>query len=653
MSKFTEVTLPQYPTNLINKDWTQRPVKYYADRLGFIKKVHELEVYDDDVWLVTLPKCGTTWMQELLWLIMNNFDFETAKREHLEVRTPFLEFDYIVHENLATAFGPLDKLIRPRLIKTHLCLPLVPAQIWYKKPKVIYVARNIKDAYVSQYYHTRSLGFNMDKTLDEFVEFNMQGGNLFDPFLHITEFYSLRNEPWLYYTSFECMKQNLRQVITDICKFLNKTITPELMEKMLKHLSFEEMKNNPKTNHIWEFEQVRKKMGLPYEHHNFVRKGQVNGYKKELSKEMVTKLDKWVLENLSKYNLTMEELFLVLEEHSFIYRRRYNCGQIRNIYKKTKDKQTKMYKLIEVKPQRYPTNLLNKDWSKRIIHHREDRLDFLQKVHELEIFDDDVWLVTLPKCGTTWMQELLWLVMNDFDFETALKTDLEFRSPFMEFEYIVNENLETAFKPLEQLSRPRLIKTHLCLPLLPAQIWDKKPKVIYVARNIRDAYVSEYYHTRSLGVSMDKTIDEYINAQMVGPTIQEPFSNLTEFYSLRNESWLYYTSFERMKLDLRQVITEVCNFLNKTITEETMERMLKHLSFEEMKNNPKTNHIWEFQQVRKKLGLPYEHHNFVRKGQVNGYKEELSAEMVDKLDKWVVENLNEYNVTMDELLLLK
>ena len=132
--------------------------------------------------------------------------------------------------------------------------------------------------------------------------------------------------------------------------------------------------------------------------------------------------------------------------------------------------------------------------------------------------------------------------------------------------------------------------------------------MVYVARNIKDAYVSEYYHTRSLGVSMGKTIEQFVTDQMKGPTIQEPFSNLTEFYALRNESWLYYTSFERMKLDLRQVITEVCNFLNKTITEEIMERMLKHLSFTEMKHNKRLQHTWEFEQVRKKLGLPYEHH---------------------------------------------
>lgn len=111
------------------------------------------------------------------------------------------------------------------------------------------------------------MGFNMDKSLEEFMELNIQGGNVNDPFLHLTEFYSLRNEPWLYYTSFERMKYDLRSVITDICQFLNKSITEDIMEKMLKHLSFEEMKINTKTNHIWEFEQVRKKLQLPYENH--------------------------------------------------------------------------------------------------------------------------------------------------------------------------------------------------------------------------------------------------------------------------------------------------------------------------------------------------------------------------------------------------
>lgn len=46
------------------------------------------------------------------------------------------------------------------------------------------------------------------------------------------------------------------------------------------------------------------------------------------------------------------------------------------------------------------------------------------------------------------------------------------------FDYILNKDLSTALKPVKKLERPRLIKSHLPLPLLPAQLWAKKPKVI-------------------------------------------------------------------------------------------------------------------------------------------------------------------------------
>ena len=36
-------------------------------------------VYPDDVWIVTPPKCGTTWMQEIVWHIHTDVDLEKAQ----------------------------------------------------------------------------------------------------------------------------------------------------------------------------------------------------------------------------------------------------------------------------------------------------------------------------------------------------------------------------------------------------------------------------------------------------------------------------------------------------------------------------------------------------------------------------------------------
>ena len=86
-----EIVQPKaFPNNLLQKDWTKRKLSEQCGQ-GLVDKVHDMLVRDDDVWIVTLPKCGTTWMQELLWLVLYDFDFEAARSEHLEVRTPFLE----------------------------------------------------------------------------------------------------------------------------------------------------------------------------------------------------------------------------------------------------------------------------------------------------------------------------------------------------------------------------------------------------------------------------------------------------------------------------------------------------------------------------------------------------------------------------------
>lgn len=182
---------------------------------------------------------------------------------------------------------------------------------------------------------------------------------------------------------------------------------------------------------------------------------------------------------------------------------------------------------------------------------------------------------------------------------------------------------QRALKPVQELPSPRLIKSHLPLALLPVQLWQKKAKVVYVFRNPKDAWVSAYYHGVTIGYNYGLTLEQFFNGCLDGENIKlESIEHAAEFYQLRNEPWVYYTSFERMKLDLRAVIEDLCKFLGKTVTEQQMERLLKHLSFEEMKSksptegeserfcspfifleNPTTNHNWELADVKHENAL--------------------------------------------------
>ena len=56
-----------------------------------LTKIKEMEIYEDDLWTVTFPKCGTTWTQEMLWMLNNNLDYEGSKNKNLDDRFPFIE----------------------------------------------------------------------------------------------------------------------------------------------------------------------------------------------------------------------------------------------------------------------------------------------------------------------------------------------------------------------------------------------------------------------------------------------------------------------------------------------------------------------------------------------------------------------------------
>nr|XP_006814945.1 PREDICTED: sulfotransferase 1A3/1A4-like [Saccoglossus kowalevskii] len=115
----------------------------------------------------------------------------------------------------------------------------------------------------------------------------------------------------------------------------------------------------------------------------------------------------------------------------------------------------------------------------------------LDALKTFEVRDDDVFTVTYPKSGTTWIRHIVSLIYGSTHLEAVDKISLRKRIPMMEY-HPFHENEEPNYKLLEKADSPRLISTHLPVELLPPQILQKKPKIIYVARNPKDAAVS--YH---------------------------------------------------------------------------------------------------------------------------------------------------------------
>jgi len=62
------------------------PVFYQKD----CKNYSHFKIRSDDIFVLSFPKSGTTWTQEMVWLIANDCDFIGAKTL-LRERFPFLE----------------------------------------------------------------------------------------------------------------------------------------------------------------------------------------------------------------------------------------------------------------------------------------------------------------------------------------------------------------------------------------------------------------------------------------------------------------------------------------------------------------------------------------------------------------------------------
>lgn len=55
------------------------------------ERARNVEIYPDDIWLTGYLKTGSTWAQELIWLLNKNLDFDTARNKLISERFPCFE----------------------------------------------------------------------------------------------------------------------------------------------------------------------------------------------------------------------------------------------------------------------------------------------------------------------------------------------------------------------------------------------------------------------------------------------------------------------------------------------------------------------------------------------------------------------------------
>ena len=242
---------------------------------------------------------GTTWLQEIVWLLMNNNDSGEAYQKNVWDRVPLIEQ---VLPDRNPGIDVVENMASPRIFKSHLPPWSLEKQIKESGCKTIYIDRNPKDSLVSYYYFLKMIYpdelTNFPLCFELFRSGNMNLGDWFD---HVIEWSKNRGSDHFLFTNYEDMKSDINLQVDRFAKFLNTRSDREFLDSIIQKTSFKHMKENPKTN----LEDCKLFIG---EGSTFVRKGLVGDWKNYFTVEQNEFMDKVIAQRLTgtglKYRYT-------------------------------------------------------------------------------------------------------------------------------------------------------------------------------------------------------------------------------------------------------------------------------------------------------------------------------------------------------------
>ena len=221
---------------------------------------------------------------------------------------------------------------------------------------------------------------------------------------------------------------------------------------------------------------------------------------------------------------------------------------------------------------------------------------------------DDIVIATYPKCGTTWTQRIVdLLVFQDTTPRALMETSIWLDARFF-------ASLEDDVATLEAQSHRRFIKSHLPFDALP--IYDTV-KYIHVARDGRDAFLSWHNHVRGFTPEAKARIgavvmgDPALAAALGGPPPDAPedpqvfFQSWIEqaedeprtgpgadlsYFDFENTYWaerrrknLLFVHYNDLKADLAGEMRRISDFLEIDTPADRLAALAEAAGFDAMK----------------------------------------------------------------------
>ncbi|CAF3355636.1 unnamed protein product [Rotaria socialis] len=255
----------------------------------------------------------------------------------------------------------------------------------------------------------------------------------------------------------------------------------------------------------------------------------------------------------------------------------------------------------------------------------------LNQVKNFQFNQSDCICASFPKSGTTLIQEIVYLIQTNFDYESAKEKDISDRYSFMEWPTVNLQQLSS-----NQTNKSRFFKTHLPPEFFNATF--KQAKVIYVYRNPKDVTVSLFHFLRSINIELTYSgpWNQFVQSFLIDEVYYAPWwRHLNDYHSL-NDS-IFCVAYEDLLTNFRPTVRRLAAYLGKEkeLTEEQLDKLEKWCSFDSMKKNPKVNYNWF-----REWGFVNKSFSFLRKGEIGDWLNHFDTEQSKSYDKMVSTRLS-------------
>ncbi|XP_078019662.1 sulfotransferase 2B1-like [Epinephelus lanceolatus] len=259
---------------------------------------------------------------------------------------------------------------------------------------------------------------------------------------------------------------------------------------------------------------------------------------------------------------------------------------------------------------------------KGIYFHSKANTQNFKYFEEFSFRPDDIIIATYPKSGTTWMQEIVPLIVSGGDpasVETLPNYD---RVPWLE--HYRNSSLNLQEKP-----SPRMFTTHVQYNMMPPSFFEVKPKVINVMRNPKDAFTSLFYYSEMASHWVNPgSQSDFLHKFLDGKVVYGSwFDHVKSWLNAEDKEHIMYISYEEMIMDLKDSVARIAQFLQKSLDTEVIEKIADRCLFKNMKKNNMSN----YKSVPREQ-MDQTKFDFLRKGIVGDWKNQLTVAEAEYFD---------------------